>query len=135
MATRRASSKAHVLVGTDIPGVYINRSGVHCDANGVSIAFTELKSKDEARWVEAVGAAPRTPAELLKAVAFDPRMRLDVRLHAARQAAPYFDMKMPLRVEGSLSAKSALDLSKLASMPKTKREQLLTLLKEMGVEL
>jgi hypothetical protein len=106
-----------------------------CNEKGVSLSFTELKSKDDARWVEAVGAVPTTPAELLKATAMDPRMPLDTRLSAARQAAPYYDMRMPLRIDGSMTAKSGIDMAKLAAMPRVKRETLLELLKAAGVEL
>jgi hypothetical protein len=129
------SSAQNILMSTDIPGVFRSRAGVLCNEKGVSLSFTELKSKDDARWVEAVGAVPTTPAELLKATAMDPRMPLDTRLSAARQAAPYYDMRMPLRIDGSMTAKSGIDMAKLAAMPRVKRETLLELLKAAGVEL
>lgn len=136
MATGRTPRSAK-LVATDIPGVYRNAAGVHCNAQGIALSFLELKSKDDERWVESVGAPPATPAELLRATALDPRFPLDTRLAAARQAAPYYDMRMPLRVEGEMNHKgvTGLDMAKLAGMKKEDRETLLRLLKAAGAEL
>lgn len=123
-----------VLLGTDIPGVYLNKHGIQCDDRGIALTFLQIKRADEARFVEAVGAIPNTPAELMRAVAMDPRNSLGVRFKAAKEAAPYFDRKMPLAVESTVSA-GALDLAKLALMPKAKRQALLDLLKEAGVQI
>lgn len=124
-----------MLLHTDIPGVFRNRAGVLCNEKGIALAFTQLKQKDDERWTEVLGAPPSSPAELLKAVALDPRFHIDVRLHAARQAAPYYDMRMPLRIDGNVKQSGGLDLAALSKMPKKKREDLLSLLKEAGVEL
>lgn len=124
-----------MLLHTDIPGVYRNRAGVLCNEKGVAISFQQLKAADDERWIETNGSVPSTPAELLKAVALDPRFHIDVRLHAARQAAPYYDMRMPLRIDGNVKQTGGIDFGALAKMPKKKREDLLALLKEAGVEL
>lgn len=130
------SSKGPTLVETDIPGVFRNRQGALCDERGVRLSFAKLKAMDDERWAEVLGAPPSTPAELLKGVALDPRMHIDVRLSAAKQAAPYFDMRMPLQLNGDFTNKSAgtLDMAKLASMKRADRESLLKLLKQAGAE-
>lgn len=123
---------------TDLPGVYRNTKGEHVDARGVRIDFLKLKELDDERWREAspTGDAPTTPAELLRAAAFDPRNSLDVRLKAANQAAPYFDMRMPLRVEGEMEHTGMIvDPAKLSAMSRGDRESLLKLLKKLGVSL
>lgn len=133
-----AAAGASVLVATDLEGVYRNAKGEAVDARGVRVDFLKLKQLDEDRWREAspTGELPTTPAELLRAAAFDPRNSLDVRLKAANQAAPYFDMKMPLRVEGELEHKGmVVDPARLAAMSKEERESLLKLLKKLGVTL
>lgn len=134
VAASRSSTRV-TLVATDIPGVYRNRSGVLCNEKGVKLSFADLKAADTERWIESAGAAPNSPAELLKAIALDPRFHLDTRMHAAKQAAPYFDMRMPLRIDGTVTPKSGFDMAKLANMPKKDREALLALLKTAGVEL
>jgi hypothetical protein len=125
------------LVETDIPGVFRNaRTGHLCNESGVRLSFATLKKMDEERWVESIGKPVETPAELLKAVALDPRMHLDVRLSAAKQAAPYYDAKMPLKVEASGGGLvGTLDLAKLAAIPAEERKALLELLRKVGVEL
>lgn len=123
------------LFVTDIPGVYRNRSGVFCNEKGVSLSFAELKEADAERWVEVLGHAPTSPAELLKGIALDPRAPFDVRMKAAQQAAPYYDMRMPLRIDGNVKTNTGLDMAALAKMSKEKRESLLKLLREAGVEL
>ena len=136
--TRSASPRGSLpLVPTDIPNVYRNlRTQALCDSRGVALSFLEVKAADEERFIEVVGEVPESPAALLKAVALDPRHPLDVRLSAARQAAPYYDMRMPMRVEGELKHTGVVfDPAKLAAMKKTDRELLLKMLKQLGVEL
>lgn len=81
------------LKPTDIPGVYINSAGVKVGTNGVALTFKELKRKDTERFKEASGEDVVTPADLLKAVAMDPRHPLPQRIDAANKAAPYFTAK------------------------------------------
>lgn len=128
------SAPSLVLARTDIPGVYRNSSGVLTDEKGLALSWRQVKEADDARWMETYGSVPKTPAELLRAVSMDPRHSLDTRLSAARQAAPYFDMRMPLRVEATGHV-NALDLNAMAKMSTTERKTLLELLKKAGVEL
>ena len=129
-------ASAQTLLATDIPGVFRNRAGVHCNERGVRLDFAELKKADDARWAEGpLGTTPKTPAELLKGVALDPRFPMDTRMQAARQAAPYYDMRMPLRIDAGPAATSGIDLAKLSAMPRKKREELLALLRDAGVQL
>lgn len=122
------------LTLTDCPGVYRNRMGVLVDEYGRALSFAEVKSADNQRFVEAVGAVPESPAALLRAVALDPRQRLDVRLHAARQAAPYYDKRQPIRIEGD-SPPSMFDFARLVSLPVAERKAFIETLKKVGVEL
>lgn len=128
-------SKRQVLRGTDVPGVFRNNAGVLVNVKGIALSFADVKAADAERWTEVLGSVPKTPAELLKGVALDPRLSLDTRINAARQAAPYYDMRMPLRVDGSFKTPGAIDMVKLAAMPKKDREALLLLLKAAGAEL
>lgn len=90
------------LRATDIPGVYRNRNGDLVDQSGVVLSFKELKLADDTRFAEVLdGEKVQTPAQLLKAVALDPRQPLGARIDAANKAAPYFDRKMPIGLEGS----------------------------------
>lgn len=132
----RATAGRLRLVQTDIPGVYRNaRTGQMCNEQGVALSFAQLREADDERWTEALGKRVESPAELLKAVALDPRMHLDTRLAAAKQAAPYYDAKMPLKVEATgVGTVGTLDLAKLASIPAADRKTLLDLLKKIGVE-
>ena len=126
-----------VRVSTDIPGVWRNQNGQMVDENGVLLSFKRLKEADDTRGTEVLGSVPTTPAELLKGIALDPRMHIDVRMSAARHAAPYFDQRLPFRLEGELNTKSSggLDMGKVAAMPRKDRELLLKLLKAAGAEL
>jgi len=81
------------LRATDIPGVYYNSAGVRVGPNGVAITFAELKRKDRDRFREVLDEDVSTPADLLKAVAMDPRHPLPQRIDAANKAAPYFTAK------------------------------------------
>lgn len=124
------------LVETDIPGVFRNtRNGQLVNDSGVLLSFAKLKSMDEDRWTEVNGSMPKTPAELLKTIAFDPRFHIDVRIRCAKDAAPFYDMRMPLRVETEDVGSQAIDMAKLSSMKRQDRETLLKLLKEAGVTL
>lgn len=130
-----SSATKNALLATDIPGAFRNRAGILCNEHGIALGFAKLKALDDSRWMETLGSVPRTPAELLKGVALDPRMHIDVRLAAARHAAPYFDCRMPMKleVEGHATA-GTLDLAKLAGMKRQERELLLKLLKQAGAE-
>lgn len=135
MPTARSSTSRTKTVGTDIPGVFRSvATGHFVDEKGKRMTFAQVQAADRARFIEVMDDYPRTPAELLRAVALDPRQRLDVRLGAAKQAAPYFDQRMPLKIEGQIQT-PVIDAAKLASMPVKDRKVLLELLKKAGVEL
>lgn len=98
------------LVPTDVPGVFYNRVGTHVDENGVSMSFNALQHASRVRDEEVIGELADTPAKMLKVVALDPRNPLDIRVDAAKAAAPYYDKKQPVGVEASI--KGSLVLSK-----------------------
>lgn len=78
---------------TDTPGVFLNTLGTLVDRNGVALAFKDLKRKDDARFKEVLGGPVETPADLLRAIAMDPRFPMHQRIDAANKAAPYFSAK------------------------------------------
>ncbi len=121
------------LARTDLPGIYRNTSGAFTDERGVPVNWSRIKEADDNRWVEAVGSVPKTPAQLMAAMAMDPRHSLEFRLNAARLAAPYTDKKMPLMIEASATV-GGVDLATLGSMSTDDRKALLDLLKKAGVE-
>jgi hypothetical protein len=76
-----------------------------------------------------------SPAKYLKAVALDPRMSTAVRIDAAKAAAPYFDRKTPVSVDGGLGDDGAVqpvNMALLASMPKAELEAALAVLAKLG---
>lgn len=130
-------SAALPLTETDIPGVFRNhKTGLLCDYRGIVLNKTQVRAAHDEHFIEAVGAVPDTPAALLKAVAMDYLRPMNTRLKCAVDAAPYFDMKMPVRTENlNKNEGIAFDMAKLAAMKKADRELLLKLLKQIGVEL
>lgn len=82
------------LSKTDVPGVWRTADGIQCDEYGVALDFKSIKRKDDERFAEVTGAAPTNPAELLRAIALDPRNSLAIRMDAATKAAPYFNPKL-----------------------------------------
>jgi hypothetical protein len=123
------------LARTDIPGVYRNGNGVQVNEAGMPLSWAEIKRLDEERWIRATGdtAPPASPAALLRAAAMDPNLPLDVRLNAAKNAAPYYDMRQPLRVQADAQI-GTMDMGVLAQMPLAERQQMLDVLKKLGVE-
>jgi hypothetical protein len=88
------------LTKTSIPGVYKNQVGVLVDGDGVMIDHATLKNRDQERFEKIIGGPVDSPAKLLKAVALDPQLPLNTRLTAATSAAPYFDRKKPIGIDG-----------------------------------
>lgn len=82
------------LKPTDVAGIYINRAGVHVDEDGVAVTFKALRQHDEAAMAEVSGEVPKTPAEFLRTVVFDPRHNKAVRIDAAKACAQYFTPKL-----------------------------------------
>lgn len=91
---------------TDVPGVYLNSLNMRVNENGVALTFLQVKEADEARFERVIGSRVDTPAKLLKAVALDPTMNLAVRIDSAKSAAPYFDRKMPVALDGGIDPNS-----------------------------
>lgn len=81
------------LAITDTPGVFRNKAGVLVNGSGIALTFKELKKKDTERLKEVTGDAPDTPADLLRTLAFDPRLPLVMRADLAHKAAPFFTAK------------------------------------------
>jgi hypothetical protein len=114
MASTRASKPAQRLTPLASTGTFITEQGVIVDARGVGISFQQLQSQDDTYFAEVLGKSVETPAELLKAVALDPRQPLARRLACAKDAAPYFDKKTPVMIETPAEDPTKLmDLSKL----------------------
>jgi hypothetical protein len=86
-------AKSQTLRSTDLDGVYINEKGVHVDRSGVSLDFKKLKQKEQTQRREVLGHDVTEPHHLLKAISLDPRYPLQVRVDAAKSAAPYFAPK------------------------------------------
>ena len=94
MPTSLKVKRRAAFTPTDIPGVFRNKAGVLVDEDGVAISFKTLRHKDNIRFQEAQeGSVLAQPADLLRAIALDPRMPLHVRIDAANKAAPYFTAK------------------------------------------
>lgn len=136
---RAASAPAKPAAGltaTDTPGAYLNDRGVPCDERGIALDFLQLKTLDRARLGAVIDDTVDSPAKFLKAVALDPRMSTAVRVDAAKAAAPYFDRKTPVSVDGGLGEDGAaqpLNLAVLATMPKAELQAALVLLAKLGV--
>lgn len=123
------------LARTDIPGVFRNGMGQLVSEVGMPLSWADVKRMDEERWCRATGdtAPPSTPAALLRAAAMDPNLPLDTRLAAAKNAAPYYDMRQPLRVQAE-AAVGTMDMAALAKLPTEERQAMLDMLKKLGIE-
>lgn len=111
------------LTPTDIPGVFRNKVGTLVDENNVALSFKALRAKDQERFSEALGGAEVTqPAELLKAVALDPRLPLHTRLDAANKAAPYFTPKK-VAIQGVEGA-APIGIQEVSSLPQKDLDRL-----------
>lgn len=120
-APKVAAAPLRALRPTTIEGVFLNRAGVHVDSRGVALSFRELKERDEAHFADVLGTPAATPAELLKAVALDPRQPFACRIDAAKAAAPYFTPKR-VAVQGGGADAPPLDVR--ASVESMTAEQL-----------
>ena len=132
----RSEADGPSLRPTETSGVFRNGAGLLVDSNGVLLSWMRATESEEATAIRIMGAPVTSPAQLLKLVALDPLMPLSVRLNAAKDAAPYYDAKMPLKVESTTTgAGDLLDVTKMLAMPRKEREMLLVLLKKAGAEL
>ena len=104
------------LKSTDLEGVFTTTDGRKVDVHGVDLDFKALKKRDAARFTEVLGKDVETPADLLKAVALDPRNSMVVRMDAAHKAAPYFNPKL-VAVQG-VAGGPAITMANLSEMSK-----------------
>jgi hypothetical protein len=88
---------------SDITDVWLNELNIPCDADGVALSFKQVKARDLARFEEVIGEEVTSPAQLLKAVALDPRQPMNQRISAAISAAPYYNRKQPIALDGGLN--------------------------------
>lgn len=135
-----AASKASPpqLTLTETPGVFRNTKGVLCNEAGIAIDLLQLRTMDRARFGAIIDGEVDTPAKFLKAVALDPLQSLFTRIYAAKAAAPYFDRKTPVSVDGGAGPDGAplpVNMAVLASMPQKELEAALALLTKLGVAL
>lgn len=126
------------LRATELPGVYLNADGAQVDERGVLLSLRAVKDIETSLDEQVLGEPVTTPALLLKRVALDVRLPLETRLRAAKEAAPYFDRKMPTALEGGdpdkpvrVESQSVL-LRNLANMEPDERKAALTLLERLG---
>jgi hypothetical protein len=118
--------------------VYLNAFNVPCDADGLALGFATLKALDRAKLAEVIDESADTPAKFLKALALDPRQPMAVRFEAAKAAAPYFDRKAPVAIDGGLDdagKAQPLNFAVLDELPKAKLLEMLGLLGKMGFKL
>lgn len=144
MATRRTppsspKTSAPRLRTTELPGVYLNADGAQVDERGVLLSLSQVRSIEADLDAEVLGEPVTSPALLLKRVALDARLPLTMRLSAAKDAAPYFDRKMPLALEGGSNERplrveqdQSRLLRGLAALSPDERKAALALLEKLG---
>lgn len=143
--TQRAASepaeaktkRGPTLRPTDTEGVFLNEFNMPCDARGVALSFQALKRIDRDKLQEVDDdAVDGSPARFLKAVSLDPRMPMAVRIDAAKAAAPYFDRKMPLALDGGTDPEAKPLVALQGAIDKlnvTELQTLLSLLNKAGI--
>lgn len=102
------------LKSTDLEGVFVTLDGRRVDEHGVDLDFKALKKRDTERFTEVLGKDIESPADLLKAVALDPRNSMERRIDAAHKAAPYFNPKL-VAVQG-VAGGPAITMANLSDM-------------------
>lgn len=123
---------------TEIPGVYINADGVKCDAEGVALSLRRAQELEVDRDEDVLGEPATTPAMVLKRIALDPTLPLHTRMSAAVSAAPYFDRRMPIALEGGetehpIRTESVVVLRKLNALDPRERKLALSLMEKLGI--
>jgi hypothetical protein len=123
---------------TDIPGVWLNRDGAQVDEAGVLVSLRRVKAIEAEHIAEVLhGPVPDSPAAFLRAVALDPTKPLHTRISCAVSAAPYFDRKMPLALEGGdpsrpIKSESSMAIRQLEKLDPAERKAALLLLEKLG---
>lgn len=127
------------LTLTELPGVYLNADGRKVDEDGVLLALRPLQQAEADRDEEILGEPVTSPAMLLKRVALDPTLPMHMRIAAATSAAPYYDRKMPVALEGGgegsppIKTEHSVLLKNLNALSAEDRKAALTLLERLGV--
>lgn len=124
------------LQTTSTPGVYVNGAGVMVDGDGVMLEYADVKIRDQQRFEKIIGGPVDTPAKLLKAVTLDPQLPLPMRIDAAKAAAPYFDRKKPIGIDGGEDG-SAIQIQimhKLQIMPQADLDHIEKILRISGTD-
>lgn len=117
MATKKTTTPRiprSKLKSTDLEGVFVTLDGRRVDEHGVDLDFKALKKRDTERFTEVLGKDIESPADLLKAVALDPRNSMERRIDAAHKAAPYFNPKL-VAVQG-VAGGPAITMANLSDM-------------------
>src|SRR5688500_180893 len=90
------------LAPTEVPGVFRNSAGNLVDEFGFILGLRKAKQAEQDDLSQVLGHEVRTPAEFLKALSLDPRVPVQMRMEAAKAAAPYTDRKMPQGLDGGV---------------------------------
>lgn len=91
-----------------------------------------LTAADRAKLADAAGC---TPLQFLLSVMIDANQApLELRLEAAKIAAPYMHRRMPIALELPNSP-AQVDIAKLLALPRDEREKLLATLTKLGVNI
>lgn len=123
---------------TDVPGVFRNQDGALVNESNVLMSLRQVQAAEQDRALEVLGEEVSSPAMLLKRVALDPTLPLSMRLSAAVSAAPYYDRKMPVAIEGGdpdkpMRTETKLTLSRLNGLEPAERKLALDLLEKLGL--
>lgn len=102
MVTKKQTSLEDELAPqpTATPGVFLNRMGVLVNANGVALQLADVIKQDKDHLSALANEKVDTPAAVLKAYALDPTKPVQIRLEAAKAAAPYYNRKKPVAIDG-----------------------------------
>ena len=122
----------------DTPGVFLNDLNVPCDERGIALDFLQLRNLDRANYGAVIDDTVDSPAKYLKALALDPRMSTLIRMDAAKAAAPYFDRRAPISVDGGVGTDGTvqpINMAMLAALPQKELEAALALFTKLGVAL
>lgn len=132
--------RAPTLQPTETPGVYVNKLGVKCDAQGVALTFKQLRAID-VEVTRELGNEEATldPLTFLKRLMSDPTASMAVRVDAAKAAATYTHRKPSQGVDGGLDANGnplplfVFPMERVKHWPEAKVDLLLEALGELGV--
>jgi hypothetical protein len=121
---------------TELPGIFLNKDGAKVTEDGVLVSIRRAKQV-EAEVIVELGEPATTPAGFLKNIALNPTLPLHTRMQAAIAAAPYYDKKKPLGIEGSDGPPIQTEhqgtlIKALNSLPAEERRAALVVLEKLG---